>query len=162
VQAAVVPVLEFVGQIIDAVERKTGGDRSVCVHERRLQARVVRRQRRERREVTAGGIAGNDDEARIASLLGCMLADPRDRALDVDDVVGEGRARAQPIVDAEADPAERREVLQHRQPLKRFAAHHPRSTVDEQECRLWPRLRAVGALAAAINVQPQRDIAVLW
>ena len=61
-------------------------------------------------QVAAGRAAGDDDEARVAAVLGDVRLGPRQRPLDVDDVVGPGRPRRQPVVGGDAHPAPLGEV----------------------------------------------------
>ena len=82
--------------------------------------------------MTAGRPARDDDEVGIAAVLRDVAADPRQCAFAVDQVVGPGRTRREAIVDRDADPASRREVVHQRQPLLILAADDPRAAVNLQ------------------------------
>ena len=114
----------------DAVEGDHCPDRRVDVFEPGLELRVVRGQSHERSQMTAGRATRDNDEVGIAAVLRDVGADPCQRAFAVDQVVGPGRARREAIVDRDADPAPRREVVHQRQPLLIFAAHDPRAAVN--------------------------------
>ena len=72
---------------------------------------------------------------RVGAVLGAVLAHPGDRPLDVDQVVGEGRARAEPVVDVEADPAVVGEVVEQRDALLVAGAGDPAAAVDLDDRR---------------------------
>ena len=78
-------------------------------------------------------------------------------ALDVDDVVGEGRPRAQPVVDVEADPAVAGEVVEQRDALLGATADDPAAAVDLDDRRA--RLARAGA-RRQVDVEEQRPVAV--
>ena len=100
-----------IGEVVDAVERDGGLHAGVDVLEAGLVLGVVGREPDERGEMASGRAAGHGEEARVAAVLGDVLADPADRELHVDDVVREGRARREPVVRRDADPAARREMI---------------------------------------------------
>ena len=85
--------------------------------------------------MAAGRAAGDDHEVRIGAVLGAVLADPLDRALAVDQMVGERGTRAETVVGADADPAARREVAHERNALLVLAAQNPGAAVDLEERR---------------------------
>ena len=59
----------------------------------------------------AGRAAGHEDPGRVRAVRGTVRAYPRDHLLGVDQVVGEGRGRLQPVVGADAQPALAREPV---------------------------------------------------
>ena len=77
-----------------------------------------------------GRSPGEEDLLRVPAVLVCMLVHPGDRSLDVDDLVGEGRVRAQPVVGLHAEPASAREVVHDRQPLLILLPVGPRAPVE--------------------------------
>ena len=102
-----------------------------------LVRRVVLRQRAQRRQVTAGRAAGQDQEARVGAVLRTVLAHPGDRPLHVDQVVGLGRPRRQPVVGGEADPALLGQVQHQRPALLLLVADHPAAAVHLQQGRAF-------------------------
>ena len=123
------------GPVEDAVERDHRPHRRVDVLEAGLELRVVRGEPHHRGEVAAGRAAGDDDVVGVAAVLGDVLADPRERALAVDEVVGPRRLGREAVVDRDADPAARREVVHERQALLVLVADHPAAAVDLEQHR---------------------------
>ena len=78
-------------------------------------------------EVPAGAAPRDDHERRVAAVLGDVLAHPLHRELHVDEVVGERRAWAEPVVRGHAHPAVGREVVHERPGLLLLAADEPPS-----------------------------------
>ena len=147
------------GEVVDAVERHGRLHPGVGVFESRLELRIIRRQRRQRRQVAAGRPAGDGDEVGVAAVLGDVRLDPREGALDVDDVVGPGVARAVPVVDRHADPAQLREVAHQRMGLSAFVSRRPGTAGDLEEHRRLsgrieigtsPDVQVVGAAVFAV------------
>ena len=96
-----------------------------------------------RGEVAAGRAAGDADEVGVAAVLGDVLAHPGERALAVDEVLGPGGPRAQPVVDRDAHPALGGEVQHERQALLALVADDPGAAVDlEQHRRRAARRRS--------------------
>src|SRR6185312_13950954 len=60
--------------------------------------------------MAAGRTTGNGNEVRVAALVGDVRPDPREGALDVNDVIGPRVARAVPVIDRHADPPQLRKV----------------------------------------------------
>ena len=98
----------------------------------------------------ARGSAGDDDEARIDAVFLGVLADPRDRSLHVDEVSRKRGARAEPVVDVEADPSARGEVTEQRDALQPLQAADPRATMD-----LHDRRAQLAGLARTEHVELQ-------
>ena len=105
-EAAIEPP-EDLGEVVRAVHRDGAGHSGVDVLEARLVPGVARREREHRGQVAAGRPAGDHDARRIAAVLGDVLADPGERALRVDQVLGPLDPRAQLVVRRDADPARR-------------------------------------------------------
>ena len=99
-------------EVVNAVEGNCRHDRCVGVLEAGLERPVVRGERGQRAEVPAGRATRDRDSGRVDAELVGVFAHPGDRALHVDYVLGQGRARAQPIVDVEADPPVRGHVVE--------------------------------------------------
>ena len=93
------------GEVVDAVERDRRLHAGVGVLEARLVLRVAGRERRQRGQVAAGGAAGDREVVGVAAVVGDVVLDPGDGALDVDDVRGPRVARGEAVVDRHADPA---------------------------------------------------------
>ena len=145
------------GEVVDAVVRHRDGDAGVGVLEAGLVRRVVGRDRGQRREVAAGGAAGDREVVGVAAVLRDVLADPRDRALHVDDLGGERVARGEPVVDRHADPALGGEVLHQRDALLVLVADRPAAAVDLEQHRGRP---VAGAGGRPVDVE-QAALAVL-
>ena len=80
------------GPVEDAVERDHRPHRRVDVLEPGLQLRIVGGEADERGEMTTRGATGDDHVVGVASVVRDVGADPRQRALAVEQVVGPGRA----------------------------------------------------------------------
>ena len=91
-----------------------------------------------------------------APYVGTVLADPRDRPLHVDEVRRERVARAEPVVDRDADPAACGHVQHQRDALVLLVPDRPGAAVHVQQHR---RVREVGA-ALPVDVE-QAALAVL-
>ena len=85
--------------------------------------------------MAAGRAAGDDHEVGVDAVLVGVAPDPGQGRLEVDQVVGEGRAGAEPVVDVEAHPAVRRQVAQQRDALLALVADDPGPAVDLQDGR---------------------------
>ncbi len=83
------PVPVAIREIVDPIEADARLHRRVRELEARLVARVVRRQRRQRAEVGPRRVPADGDELRIRAVLRRVLPDPGERALHVDEVIGE-------------------------------------------------------------------------
>ena len=94
---------------------------------------VVGGERGERRQVAPGGAAGDGDEVGVGAVGGAVLAHPRQRRLDVDQVRGEGVPRAEAVVRRHAHPAAGGHVPHQREPLTLLAADRPRAAVHLQQ-----------------------------
>ena len=79
------PHAEAVGEVVHAVERDAGPHRGVHVLEAGLVGGIVGGERDQRREVSAGRAAGDDDEVRIDAVRRPLLADPAQRLLEIDE-----------------------------------------------------------------------------
>jgi hypothetical protein len=77
------------------------------------------------------------------------------RALQVDERVGERRARAQPVVGADADPAARGELEHERDALLVLAAEDPGAAVDLEDRRAVRR-----PVLPAVHVETDRPAAL--
>ncbi len=141
-----------VGEVVDAVEGDGRDHARVRVLEAGLEGGVVLGQAGQRGQVAAGRAAGDRDPRGVDAELGGVLADPGDRALDVDDVLGPGRLRAEPVVDVEADPAEAREVVEQRDALLVAGAGEPAAAVDLDRPRAGARR---GIVLRPVDVEPQ-------
>ena len=146
-----VVVARLVLEVVDAVEGDRGHDGCVGVLEAGLKRGVVRGERGKRRQVPAGRAARDRDPLRIHAQLVGVLAHPGDRALDVDHVLGQRRARAQPVVRVEADPAVRRHVVEQGDALLGARAEDPAAAVDLDHRGQALALRH--ALAGAVDVE---------
>src|SRR4051794_6646409 len=103
--------------------------------------------------MTARGSAGQADAlGGDVEFLG-VPADPGDRALDVDHVVGKRGTRAEAVVDVETDPAIGREVVQQRDALLDATAGDPAAPVDLDYCGAGVVARA--GLPRAVDVETQ-------
>ena len=80
-----------------------------------------------------GGAAGDDDEVGITAVVRDALADPAQRELHVDEVVGERRARTEPVVRRDAHPPMGRELVHQRQCLLALVPDDPGAAVDLQQ-----------------------------
>ena len=119
-----------VGEVVDAVERDGRDDRGVGAFEAGLVALLVRGQRRQRGEVPAGRAAGDGDEAGVGAELVGVVTDPGDGPLHVDEVVGEGRGGAEPVVDVAAHPPAGGHLTHEQLPLALLEPEHPATAVD--------------------------------
>ena len=106
--------------------------------------------------MAARGAAGDRDERRIDSVLVRVVADPCDRALDVDRVVGPGRVGTEPVVHVEPDPAVRGQVVEQRDALLLACPRDPAAAVNLDDRRPG----AHGGLVGQIDVELQRQRAV--
>ncbi len=137
------------GEVVQAVERNRGPHTGVGVFETRLELWVVRGDRGQRRQVPTGRAAGDRHPVRVAAVFGDVFLGPRQGPLDVDDLVGPGRARAEPVVDRHAHPAQLGQMAHQRISLLPFASHHPRATRNLQQHRRFP---------TAVEVGPSPDV----
>ena len=71
----------------------------------------------------------------IATELGDVLADPVQRALQIDEMVGKGRPRAEPVVCRDTHPAPSGQVIHQRQRLLPLVPDHPAAAVDLEQHR---------------------------
>src|SRR6201996_6869554 len=140
------------GEVVDAVERHGRLYPCVGVFESGLKLRVVGGERGQRRQVPTGRTAGDGDELGVAAVLGDVRLDPGEGALDVDDVVGPGVARAVPVVDRHADPAQLGEVAHQRMCLSTFVSRRPGAAGD---------LKEHGRLAGPIEIGTSPDVQVV-
>ena len=92
------------GEVVDPVERHRRLHGGVGVLEARLELRVAGGQRRQRGEVAPGGPAGDHEVVGVTAVVGDVVPDPGDGALDVDDVRGPRVAGGEAVVDRHADP----------------------------------------------------------
>ena len=131
--------------VVVAVQRHRRDDRRVGVLEARLQRRIVHREGGERTQVPAGRSPGEEDLLRVTAVFVGVLVHPGDRSLDVDDLIGEGRVRAQPVVGLHTEPTAAREVVHDRQALLILLPVGPRAPVevDQHRAVLRPRPREV-------------------
>ena len=81
--------------VVATVIRDGGHHRGVGVLEAGLELGVVGGQGGQRGQMAAGGSAADRDEVRVPAVGRDVLLDPRQRAFDVDDVVGPGVQRGQ-------------------------------------------------------------------
>jgi hypothetical protein len=100
-----------VGEVVHTVEWDARSNAGVSVLEAGLELAIVGRERGERGQVAARRSARDRHELGVAAVLCDMRFHPGDRALHIDDLIGEGGPRTQPIVDGDADPAARRELI---------------------------------------------------
>src|SRR5439155_15490402 len=98
--------------VVAAVDRNGRYHRGVGFLEARLPLWVVWGQRGQRAQVSARRAAGDRDELRVTAVVGDVLLDPGQRALDVDDVVGPGVSGTDAVVDRHAHPAAVGEMAQ--------------------------------------------------
>ena len=108
--------------------------------------------------MAAGRATGDDDEVRVDAVLVGVAPDPGQGRLAVDQVVGEGRARAEPVVHVEPDPAVRGEVAQQRDALLTLVADHPGASVDLEDRRAALAVGDRSALAVSdrsVHVESQ-------
>ena len=113
-----------------------------------LERGVVRREGGHRSQVTAGGAARHEDHRRVGAVLVAVLAHPGDHLLDVDQVIGERRGRAQAVVRADAHPALAREAVDEGTRLAVLPAAAKRSAVQVDQRRA---ARRTGAMAVDIE-----------
>ena len=133
------PDLVPVGEIVHAVERDAAAHRGVDVLEAGLVLGRVRGEGHERRQMAAGRAARDDHEVRIDTVLATVLPNPSQRPLEIDEMVGEGGARAQSVVRAHAHPATCGEMEHEGDALLVLAAEDPGTAVDLQERRAAAR-----------------------
>jgi len=99
--------------------------------------------------MAAGRTTGNGNEVRVAAVVGDVRLDPREGALDVNDVIGPRVARAVPVIDRHADPAQLRKVAHQWMGLSAFVSRRPRTAGDlEQHRRLSGEIE-IGTMCAA-------------
>ena len=124
-----------IGEVVDAVKGRRGLNGGVHILKAGLQSRVVGGERDQRGQVAARRAAGDRDEVGIAAVVGDILAHPRQRALDVDDVRRPRFARALAVVDRDADPAEFGHPAHQRIALRSPTVDGPRTARDLQQHR---------------------------
>ena len=80
--------------------------------------------------------AGDGEKIGVATVVGDILADPRDRPLHVHEVGRKRAARALAVVDRDADPAEFDHVAHQRVALHSLVADRPRAAgdLDQNRC----------------------------
>src|SRR5215212_4568222 len=127
--------------VVAAVDGHRGHHRGVGVLKSRLVLGVIGRKGRQRAEMSTGGAASDGNEIGVTAEFGDVLLDPRQRALDVDDVVGPGVAWADAVVDRHAYPSAIGEMTQ-------------------QGIGLWPP--HADRPSAAGHLQQNRRLTVTW
>ena len=95
---------------------------------------------------------GDRDPVWVAAIFGDVFFGPGQRLFDVDDVIGPGGARTEPVVDRHAHPTKLGEVAHQRISLLPFASHHPRAAGNLQQDR---------RPSARVQVRPSPDIEVV-
>ncbi len=112
----------------------------------------------------AGGAPADRDEARVAAVLADVGVHPAQRGPDVVDHRGPPRVRAEPVVDADADPAVPDEVAHQRVGVVLLAARRPGPAVDldedrgagvGREVRVAPDVEEVLAAVRAVGDVPR-------
>ena len=83
--------------------------------------------------MAAGGASGDDEVGRVAAVGRDVLARPRDRLLDVDDLRRERVLGREPVVHRDADPAALRHPVHQQQALLLLGADRPAAAVDLDE-----------------------------
>ena len=127
-----------VDQVVGRVERHAGLERAVRAFEARLVFGIAGRERGEGGQVSACRTTGDRDEVGIrAEVLG-VLAQPCERALHVDQMVGKGDGGAQAVVQRGAQPAMCRQVVHERQRLVLLLAVLPAAAMHLQQHRMRP------------------------
>ena len=145
--------------VVAAVDRNGGHHRRVGVLEAGLPLWIVRRQGRQRGEVTARRTAGDRHEVRVAAVLGDVLLDPRQRPLHVDDVRGPGVARAHPVRHRHAHPAALGQVAHQRVGLRAAHPDRPCAAGHLQQHGCPSVAGQIGASPHVGDVDPMRSIA---
>jgi hypothetical protein len=140
--------------VVAPVHRYRGGHRGVGFFEARLELRVVGGQRRQRGQVPTGGAAGDRDELGVAAIARDVLLDPGQGPLDVDDVIGPGVHRGNPIADRHAHPAAGGQVAHQRVGLGPAHSDHPAATGNLQQHRRLGVGRQVAAAPDVGQVRP--------
>ena len=105
------------------------------------------------------GPAGDGQELGVPAVVGDVGPSPGDGALDVDDVLGPRRSRAQAVVDRDAHPATIGQVAHERMGLPLLLADHPRAAVDLEQHRGAGVVGQVGPLPD-VEAVPRAGIAV--
>ncbi len=132
-----------------AVKADRGADRRVRILKARLKHRIVRRERGHRRQVRARRASGHDQPRGVQTVLGRMLAHPRDHPLGIDQRGREAARPVEPVVRADAHPAPAGEAEEQGPRFAALTAHPEVPAVKMNEHRGAGRTRPV-----AIQVEP--------
>ncbi len=104
--------------------------------------------------MTAGGSTADCDEVRIPAVGRDVLLDPRQRAFDVDDVVGPGVQRGDAVVHRHAHPTARNQVAHQGIRLGAAPPDHPRAAGHLQQHRRLAVTRQVAAAPDVGQIRP--------
>ena len=125
---------ETVAEVVGAIERHTRPDARGRAR-RRPVVDVVGREGCESSEVSAGRATGNGNEIGISAVLRDVFAHPRQRRVDIDDLVRPCRHSPDPVVDADAHPSLRGHVRHQRSRFEPAVTRDPSAPVDLDEHR---------------------------
>lgn len=104
--------------------------------------------------MAAGRAAGDRNEVRVTAERADVLLDPRQRPLDVDDVVRPGVQRADAIVQRHADPASVGQAVHQWVGLGAAPPEYPCTARDLHHHRRFPVARQVNPAPDVGKVSP--------